>query len=483
MINNGFTDTTYGNPKQLNWLDGDCPCFSAGDSEGWEKYILFLFDKEQSIIEFLKKKNIETGRTKFGDQDFLEAVFRDGLDKKVFTMIRNRFIAGDKYKYKNKNICSIIHLSHNNCIEITKENEELSCLSTDELRVKLAKQIIHEQQDQLVNLNVIPFGEMSRLTKEFHNSDIVQSINKEVKPYAPEGFEGNCLYEHASDFVIDINKEAIAVLEANNLNIPVIAVCDTNTNPSNVDYPIPGNDDALRAISLYCDLIAASGATDLGIVSVGTDGQVLTVDLTEDTGLTWATPSSGTVLSVNATSPLSITSGTTTPHISINNASTSAVGVVQLTNSVSTTSSTIAATATAVKSAYDVANGALPASGGTLTGNLNLFTNVNVVFEGSTDNAFETTLTAADPSEDRTITLPNITGTLITNSDTGTVTNGMLAGSIADSKLSTISTALKVSNSATTATDANTANAIVARDSSGNFTAGTISATIDEGTY
>ena len=59
-------------------------------------------------------------------------------------------------------------------------------------------------------------------------------------------------------FIIDTNKESIAVLEANNLNIPVIAVCDTNTNPSGVDYPIPGNDDALRAISLYCDLVAAS---------------------------------------------------------------------------------------------------------------------------------------------------------------------------------------------------------------------------------
>ncbi len=59
-------------------------------------------------------------------------------------------------------------------------------------------------------------------------------------------------------FIIDTNKESIAVLEANNLNIPVIAICDTNTNPSGVDYPIPGNDDALRAISLYCDLIAAS---------------------------------------------------------------------------------------------------------------------------------------------------------------------------------------------------------------------------------
>ena len=59
-------------------------------------------------------------------------------------------------------------------------------------------------------------------------------------------------------FIIDTNKEAIAVLEANNLNIPVVAICDSNTNPLGVDYPIPGNDDALRAISLYCDLVAAS---------------------------------------------------------------------------------------------------------------------------------------------------------------------------------------------------------------------------------
>jgi small subunit ribosomal protein S2 len=59
-------------------------------------------------------------------------------------------------------------------------------------------------------------------------------------------------------FIIDTNKESIAVLEANNLNIPVIAICDSNSNPSGVDFPIPGNDDALRAISLYCDLVAAS---------------------------------------------------------------------------------------------------------------------------------------------------------------------------------------------------------------------------------
>jgi small subunit ribosomal protein S2 len=59
-------------------------------------------------------------------------------------------------------------------------------------------------------------------------------------------------------FVIDTNKEAIAVAEANVLGIPVIAVVDSNASPDGVDYPIPGNDDALRAISLYCDLIAGS---------------------------------------------------------------------------------------------------------------------------------------------------------------------------------------------------------------------------------
>ncbi len=57
-------------------------------------------------------------------------------------------------------------------------------------------------------------------------------------------------------FVIDTNKEHIAVDEARNLNIPVIGVLDSNSNPDGVTYPVPGNDDALRAIGLYCDLIA-----------------------------------------------------------------------------------------------------------------------------------------------------------------------------------------------------------------------------------
>ena len=57
-------------------------------------------------------------------------------------------------------------------------------------------------------------------------------------------------------FVIDVNKEDLAIAEANKLGIPVVAVVDSNCSPAGVDYVIPGNDDAARAISLYCDLIS-----------------------------------------------------------------------------------------------------------------------------------------------------------------------------------------------------------------------------------
>lgn len=57
-------------------------------------------------------------------------------------------------------------------------------------------------------------------------------------------------------FVIDTNKEAIAIKEANRLGIPVVAIIDTNSDPAGVNFPIPGNDDAARAVALYCDLIS-----------------------------------------------------------------------------------------------------------------------------------------------------------------------------------------------------------------------------------
>jgi small subunit ribosomal protein S2 len=59
-------------------------------------------------------------------------------------------------------------------------------------------------------------------------------------------------------FVVDTNKESIAVAEAKTLNIPVVAVLDSNSDPDGISYPVPGNDDASRAINLYCDLMVGA---------------------------------------------------------------------------------------------------------------------------------------------------------------------------------------------------------------------------------
>ena len=77
-------------------------------------------------------------------------------------------------------------------------------------------------------------------------------------------------------FVIDTNKEAIAIKEANRLGIPVVAILDSNCDPKGVAYPIPGNDDAGRAISLYCDLVSRAA-----IEGISQSAQLAGADLGE----------------------------------------------------------------------------------------------------------------------------------------------------------------------------------------------------------
>jgi small subunit ribosomal protein S2 len=59
-------------------------------------------------------------------------------------------------------------------------------------------------------------------------------------------------------FVIDTPKESLAIKEAKKLGIPVVGIVDTNANPNEVDYPVPGNDDAIRAIQFYCDMVSGA---------------------------------------------------------------------------------------------------------------------------------------------------------------------------------------------------------------------------------
>ena len=74
-------------------------------------------------------------------------------------------------------------------------------------------------------------------------------------------------------FVIDTNKEEIAIAEAKRLGIPIVAIVDTNCDPDGIDFPIPGNDDAGRAVTLYCDLVAraAIDGIERGQVQAGVD--------------------------------------------------------------------------------------------------------------------------------------------------------------------------------------------------------------------
>jgi small subunit ribosomal protein S2 len=75
-------------------------------------------------------------------------------------------------------------------------------------------------------------------------------------------------------FVIDTNKESIAVAEANKLGIPVIGVIDSNSDPTGINYPIPGNDDALRAINLYCDMLVGAVLDGIQVEVTASGGDV-----------------------------------------------------------------------------------------------------------------------------------------------------------------------------------------------------------------
>ena len=87
-------------------------------------------------------------------------------------------------------------------------------------------------------------------------------------------------------FVIDTNKEQIAIAEARKLGIPIIAIIDTNCNPDGITYPIPGNDDAGRAITLYCDLVAraAIDGIERGQAASGVDIGAADQPISEDLG-------------------------------------------------------------------------------------------------------------------------------------------------------------------------------------------------------
>ena len=214
---------------------------------------------------------------------------------------------------------------------------------------------------------------------------------------------------------VNVVFSAIGEISATNVQLAIEEVSTECRNATNITSGTLAVARGGTGLASYTkgDILGASAATTLTKLTVGTNGQVLRANSATATGLEWSNDFVGTVTTVtSSTGALTIATATTTPALTIRAATTSVDGIVQLSDSISTTSSVLAATPTAVKSAYDLAALALPKAGGIITGALEIGTTGSLVFEGATADGNETTLTVADPTADHTITLPNLTGTV-----------------------------------------------------------------------
>jgi small subunit ribosomal protein S2 len=118
---------------------------------------------------------------------------------------------------------------------------------------------LKEQLDQ--GLDGMTKKEILKMTRQYQNLELSLGGIKEM------GGLPDVL------FVIDTNKEDIAILEARKLGIPVVAIIDSNSDPDNIDYPVPGNDDAIRSIEFYCQMVSSAVLNGLQaqMRSVGVD--------------------------------------------------------------------------------------------------------------------------------------------------------------------------------------------------------------------
>jgi len=118
-----------------------------------------------------------------------------------------------------------------------------------------------------VRRSVERYKELSELlgdeekSKSLSKKEKARLVREHVKLHT--AFEGIAQMERLPDaiFIIDLRKESIAVHEAQRLGIPIIAVVDSNCDPLSIDHPVPGNDDAVRAIQLYCEKLATACRT------------------------------------------------------------------------------------------------------------------------------------------------------------------------------------------------------------------------------
>ena len=122
----------------------------------------------------------------------------------------------------------------------------------------------------------------SNPNNEFTKKEILKLTNKHNK--LVKSLSGISEMKKSPDllFIIDTKLEHIAVSEANHLNIPIIGIVDTNSDPDEISYPIPGNDDSRRSINLYCSLIKETINSSENQINFSEDKSKKLLDTTQD---------------------------------------------------------------------------------------------------------------------------------------------------------------------------------------------------------
>ena len=122
----------------------------------------------------------------------------------------------------------------------------------------------------------------SNPNNEFTKKEILKLSNKHEK--LVKSLSGISEMKKSPDllFIIDTKLEHIAVSEANHLNIPIIGIVDTNSDPDEISYPIPGNDDSRRSINLYCSLIKETINSSGSQINFTEDKSIVTSDTVQD---------------------------------------------------------------------------------------------------------------------------------------------------------------------------------------------------------
>jgi len=168
--------------------------------------------------------------------------------KKVYAFIREQAALGKKFLFvgTKKQAQDILKAEAQRCGAAYVSDKwlggTLTNFATLRRSVKRLEELEKWQKDGI--FGVLPKKEVSRLNKELFRLQKVLTGIREL-PRLPDLV-----------FVVDPVEENLAVAEARRLNIPIIAVCDTDSDPDLIDHPIPGNDDAARSIKLFCGIVA-----------------------------------------------------------------------------------------------------------------------------------------------------------------------------------------------------------------------------------